>query len=52
MTPRFGTIRIVVPALESDEVTVENVRAFESAIVTAKAGMSRMAVSQAVFNSG
>ncbi len=52
ITPRFGTIRIVVPALESDEVTVENVRVLGSAIVTVKAGMRRMAVSQEVFSSG
>ncbi len=29
----------MVPALESDEVTVENVRVLGSAIVTVKAGM-------------
>ncbi len=52
ITPRFGTIRIVVLALESDEVTVENVRVLGSAMVTAKAGMRRMVVSQVAFSSG
>lgn len=46
ITPRLGTMRMVVlPGLESDDVTVEKVRALGSAIVTARAGMSRMAVS-------
>lgn len=42
----------MVLALESDEVTVENVRVLGSAMVTAKAGMRRMVVSQVVFSSG
>lgn len=48
ITPKFGTILIVVPAFESEDVTVEKVRAL-SGIVTARAGMRRMAVSQAAF---
>lgn len=48
--PRLGTMRIVVPpAFESEDVTVENVRALGSAIVTARAGMRRIAVSHVAF---
>lgn len=36
---------VVPPGFESEEVTVENVRALGSAIVTARAGMRRIAVS-------
>lgn len=38
-----------MPAFESEEVTVEKVRVLESGIVTARAGMRRMAVSQVAF---
>lgn len=50
ITPRLGTMRMVVPpALESEEVTVEKVRALGSAMVTARAGMRRIAVSHVAF---
>lgn len=50
ITPRLGTMRMVVPpAFESEEVTVEKVRALGSAIVTARAGMRRIAVSHVAF---
>lgn len=42
---------VVPPAFESEEVTVEKVRALGSAMVTAKAGMRRIAVSHVAFTS-
>lgn len=49
MTPRPGMIRMVVPLLSGDD-TVEKVRDFCSAMVTAKVGIRRMAVSPAAFS--
>lgn len=40
---------VVPPAFESEEVTVEKVRALGSAMVTARAGMRRIAVSHVAF---
>lgn len=49
MTPRPGMIRMVVPLFESPEETVEKVLVFWSAMVTARVGIRRIAVSPAAF---